>query len=115
MRIRGWKEGAGFGLKQAIKLAESCGVGGIAVSSVDADGMGCGPGLSLLSSARRLTKLPVAIAGGIRSPRDAKAALAHGADFAIIGRAIYDRKIKTREWARLQALGRMAGMAQEDG
>ena len=98
MRIGGWKQGTGMGLGTAVKIAEGCDVGGLIVSSVDADGMGLGPDISLIAKARRLTRLPLVLAGGIRNPADVKRALSRGSDYAIIGRALYDRKIKTGGW-----------------
>jgi phosphoribosylformimino-5-aminoimidazole carboxamide ribotide isomerase/imidazole glycerol phosphate synthase glutamine amidotransferase subunit len=98
MMIRGWKQETSMGLSQAVKLAESCGVGGLVVSSVDVDGTGNGPDLSLIAKARKLTRLPLVLAGGIRNPKDVKAANGKGADAAIVGRALYDKKIKMEEW-----------------
>ena len=112
MRIGGWKQGTGVGLREAVKLAESCGVGGLIISSVDVDGMGNGPDLSLIAKARKCTRLPLVLAGGIRNPADAKRALSRGSDYAIIGRALYDRKIKTCEWLCLK---KQAGRKNERG
>ncbi|MCX6771900.1 MAG: imidazole glycerol phosphate synthase subunit HisH [Candidatus Micrarchaeota archaeon] len=98
MMVRGWKESASLGLKEAMGLAESCGVGGMIISSVDADGMGSGPNFSLLKRARALSRMPILLAGGMRSPDDVKSAISLGADGAIVGRALYDRKIRMGEW-----------------
>ena len=102
LRVKGWKQGTEVGLRQAVKLAESCGVGGLVISSVDADGMGKGPCLSLIAKVRRCTRLPLVLAGGIRNPKDVKASSGNGADAAIVGRALYDKKIKTCEWLCLR-------------
>jgi len=102
LRIMGWKQGTGMSLPKAVKLAESCNVGGLIISSVDADGMGNGPSLLLIAQARRHTCLPLCLAGGMRNTADVKAALGKGADFAMIGRALYNKKIKTGEWLCLQ-------------
>ncbi|MFA5929745.1 MAG: imidazole glycerol phosphate synthase subunit HisH [Candidatus Micrarchaeia archaeon] len=98
MRIKGWKQGTGLGMQQAVKLAESCGAGGLIISSVDADGMARGPDLSLAAQARKSTSLPICLAGGMRNSADVKAALGRGADYAMIGRALYDKRIKVGEW-----------------
>jgi imidazole glycerol phosphate synthase glutamine amidotransferase subunit/phosphoribosylformimino-5-aminoimidazole carboxamide ribotide isomerase len=98
MMVKGWKQGTGMGLQQAVKLAKKCKVGGLAIGAVDIDGMQAGPDLSLLSKARKLTRLPILLAGGMRSPDDVKAACGKGADAAIIGRALYNKKIKIGEW-----------------
>ena len=102
MMVRGWKQGADMDLQQAVKLAEKCKVGGLVIGSVDMDGMQAGPDLKLLKKARRLTQLPIVFAGGMRSPKDVKAAVSLGANGAILGRALYDRKIKMEEWLCLR-------------
>jgi phosphoribosylformimino-5-aminoimidazole carboxamide ribotide isomerase/imidazole glycerol phosphate synthase glutamine amidotransferase subunit len=101
LRVNGWRDGSKIGMLEAIRLAESCKVGGLIISSVDADGMGNGPDLALAASAAKLSRLPFLLAGGIRSPSDAKGGLSEGAQAAIVGRALYDKKIKTGEWACL--------------
>jgi phosphoribosylformimino-5-aminoimidazole carboxamide ribotide isomerase len=97
LQIKGWKEGADTGLRKAISLAESCCVGGLIISSVDADGMQKGPDLALISKASGIARLPICLAGGIRSPLDAKRALSAGADSVIIGRALYDGMKKSAD------------------
>ncbi|MCX6769311.1 MAG: 1-(5-phosphoribosyl)-5-[(5-phosphoribosylamino)methylideneamino] imidazole-4-carboxamide isomerase [Candidatus Micrarchaeota archaeon] len=102
MMVRGWEERALLGLEEAVALAEACGAGGLIASSVDADAMEAGPNLGLLLEARKLTNKPLLLAGGTRNPNDAKNAFSLGADGAIIGRALYDRKIGMEEWTCLQ-------------
>jgi phosphoribosylformimino-5-aminoimidazole carboxamide ribotide isomerase len=102
MMVRGWEESALLGVRQAVALAEKCKVGGLIISSVDADGTGRGPSLPLLAQASRLTGLPLFLAGGVRCPNDVKAAIALGAKGAIIGRALYGGKFATEEWTCLR-------------
>jgi len=70
MMIKGWEEGALLGVEEAVGLAEKCKVGGLVIGSVDMDGMQAGPDLGLLSKVRKLTRLPLVLAGGMRSPGD---------------------------------------------
>ena len=98
MMVRGWKENASLGVEEAVDLAKKCKVGGLVIGAVDLDGMQAGPDLKLLKKARKLTRLPLVLAGGMRSPDDVKAACGKGANAAIIGRALYDKKIKVGEW-----------------
>jgi len=98
MMVKGWKKGTSLGLKEAVGLAESCKVGGLVMGSVDVDGMQAGPDLALLSKARRLTRLPLVLASGMRNPDDVKAAVSLGANGAMLGRALYDRRIGMEEW-----------------
>ena len=102
MMIKGWKQGTGMGLQQAVELAEKCKVGGLVIGAVDVDGMQAGPDLKLLKKARKLTRLPIVLAGGMRNPDDVKAANSLGANGAILGRALYDKRIGMEEWACLR-------------
>ena len=89
VKLRGWLKDGGVGVAKSTALAEKCGVGGIIVSSVDADGCGAGPNLQLLSSAVASYKGKTWLAGGMRSAEDARAAFLLGAQGAIFGRALY--------------------------
>ena len=102
MMVKGWKEKSSLGLEEAVKLAEKCKVGGLVISAVDADGMQEGPSLDLLAKARKATCMPILLAGGMRTPKDVKAAAALGANGAILGRALYDRRIGMEEWICLR-------------
>lgn len=101
-KIKGWKEGTSVGLVDAIRRAEECNVGGIILSSVDADGMGRGPDLSLLSEGAKNYRGPVWLAGGMRSVADANAAFKLGAQGVIFGRALYDKNTDLEELLRLR-------------
>ena len=101
LMVKGWEESARIGLDKVIENAEKCKVGGMVISSVDADGMETGPNLSLLAGAKKLTDSPLWLAGGVRNPKDAKAALLTGAEGVIIGRALYDSKIGVEGWTCL--------------
>jgi len=98
MMVKGWEQSAMLPVGKAIRLAESCGVGGMVIGSVDADGMGSGPDILLLKRAREISRKPILFAGGVRSPNDARKALALGADSVIVGRALYDDRIELGEW-----------------
>ncbi len=101
-RIKGWKEATPIGLMDAIRSAEECKVGGIILSSVDADGMGMGPDLSLISDVEKSFREPVWLSGGMRGVADAYAAFELGAQGVIFGRALYDNKTDLEELLRLQ-------------
>ncbi len=102
-RVKGWKEGTGLDVEQAISLAEKCGVGRIVVTSVEADGMQKGPDLGLLRQAADATSLPVIASGGMRNAKDALDASRAGAGGAIFGRALYGREVDLEELACLQS------------
>jgi len=101
-RIKGWKEGTSVELASAVKTAENCKVGGIILSSVDADGMRRGPDISLVSEAAKSYGGPIWLAGGMRNAADAKSAFELGAQGVIFGRALYDEKTDLEELLRLR-------------
>lgn len=101
-RIAGWKEKTGAGLEEALIKAKNSGVGGVIVSSVDADGMQKGPDLGLVAAAARLCSCPFWAAGGMRDAKDAKNAFALGAQGAVFGRALYGKNIDLEELACLR-------------
>lgn len=101
-KIAGWKKGTGNWMEEALLAAESAGVGGIIVSSVDADGMQAGPDLRLIAKAAKICSRPFWVAGGMRNAGDAKRAFSLGAQGAIFGRALYGKNIDLEELACLQ-------------
>jgi len=100
-KMRGWTKGAQAGVDEAIAAASSCGVGGVLVSSIDADGMMKGPVLRLARAVGAKWKKPFWLAGGMRNASDANEAFAAGAQGAIFGRALY-QGVDLEELACLQ-------------
>jgi phosphoribosylformimino-5-aminoimidazole carboxamide ribotide isomerase len=87
VRTRGWTEGSGVSLADALDRCGSAGVERVLCTAIDRDGTLRGPDLDLV---RRVaaTGLRVLAAGGIRSPADVAALAAQGAEAAIVGRAL---------------------------
>ncbi|MCL5420085.1 MAG: HisA/HisF-related TIM barrel protein [Candidatus Marsarchaeota archaeon] len=100
--IRGWKDGSGVGAPDAVSAAWGCGVGGVIIGSVDADGMASGPALGLLFQGAIGTGKPVWIAGGIRGAEDARNAFGLGASGVIFGSALYKADTDLRDLLCLQ-------------
>jgi phosphoribosylformimino-5-aminoimidazole carboxamide ribotide isomerase len=84
VRSRGWTEGAGLSLEQALELLPGARV---LLTAIDRDGTLAGPDLELV---RRVaaTGVRVLAAGGVRSPADVEALAAAGAEAAVVGRAL---------------------------
>ena len=101
-QVKGWKQGTGANVSQAVKAAENCGAGSIVATSVEADGMQNGPDLDLVEKVRNATKLPVIAAGGVRNAADAIACANAGANGVIFGRALYGKEFDLEELACLQ-------------
>ncbi|MEM2138434.1 MAG: geranylgeranylglyceryl/heptaprenylglyceryl phosphate synthase [Candidatus Anstonellaceae archaeon] len=101
-KIRGWTKETKIGLEGALLAAEECGVGGVVIGAVDADGMQQGPDVSLVSEARELFVGGIWLAGGMRNATDAEKAFDAGADAVIFGRALYGKGINLGELSCLQ-------------
>ena len=84
---RGWTEGAGLSLDEALALL---GDARVHLTAIDRDGTLAGPDLELV---RRVaaTGVRVLAAGGVRSPEDVDALAAAGAEAAVVGRALLTR------------------------
>ena len=93
---RGWAGGAvGVELSDAIVRLRDAGVGIFAVTAIARDGMLAGPDLGLLARSRRATVGRQLIAsGGIRSLADLRALRDAGCDGAILGRALYEGRLR---------------------
>ncbi len=104
-RVRGWVKKTKMGLKDALAVASECDVGGIVISSVDADGMQMGPDVSLAMKACEIYGREIWLAGGMRSAADAKKAFEAGADGVIFGRALYNEKTDLSGLVGLQKAG----------
>lgn len=94
--IRGWTEGAGMHLMDAMDSLISDGITEFMITDVDRDGMMAGPELSLLGDACR-RRANVVASGGISSPGDIAAVRERGASGVILGRAIYDKSLSLQE------------------
>jgi phosphoribosylformimino-5-aminoimidazole carboxamide ribotide isomerase len=81
---RGWTEGAGLSLGDALARL---GATRVLLTAIDRDGTLAGPDLELV---RRVAAAGVRVlaAGGVRSPEDVDALAAAGAEAAIVGRAL---------------------------
>jgi len=84
---RGWTEGAGLTLDDALALL---GDARILLTAIDRDGTLAGPDLELVRRAAAAGARVLA-AGGVRSPDDVEALAAAGAEAAIVGRALLRR------------------------
>jgi len=87
LRTRGWTEGAGLSLDEALARLPGARV---LLTAIDRDGTLAGPDLDLV---RRVSAANVSVlaAGGVRSPDDVAALAATGAEAAVVGRALLTR------------------------
>ena len=91
---RGWTERQGIPLLKAIKALEEEGIENVLTTSVGRDGTGRGPDLAVIGEVCRSTRMKVTASGGIRDAGDLAKLEDAGADGAVVGRALYEEKIK---------------------
>jgi len=72
-------------LEGHIERVAAAGAGEIMLQSIDSDGMMCGYDIKLLTHIRKMSPVPIIIAGGAGSLRDLRSAFESGADAAACG------------------------------
>lgn len=100
--VRGWLEGSGQSLNQALARAESAGVSAVVVTDIARDGTLAGPDLVGLASALAATPVEVVASGGVGCMADLVAlagleAGGHRLAGAIVGKAIHDGRLDVGE------------------
>jgi phosphoribosylformimino-5-aminoimidazole carboxamide ribotide isomerase len=84
VRSRGWTEGTGISMTEALSRVAGARV---LLTAIERDGTLAGPDLELVRRAAA-TGVRVLAAGGVRSPEDVEALAAAGAEAAVVGRAL---------------------------
>ena len=94
----GWaRNAAGIDAAAATRALTDAGVVTFEVTAIDRDGLLGGPDLVLYERLGALRGVAIIASGGIRSLEDIRAVRTHGCTGAIIGRAIYERRIDLAE------------------
>jgi phosphoribosylformimino-5-aminoimidazole carboxamide ribotide isomerase len=93
--LRGWTEGSGVTVLEAVSRFEDAGVAAFVVTDISRDGMLAGPDLPGLTAVLRATTVDVVASGGVASLDDLRALAALSVDGrrpagAIVGKAIYE-------------------------
>lgn len=93
--VRGWTEGAGIGVLDAVRRFGDAGVAALVVTDIGRDGTLAGPDLRGLAQALAVTEVDVVASGGVGSLDDLRAldALEIGGRRlagAVVGKAIYE-------------------------
>ncbi len=110
VQVRGWAESAG-GEWALIDALRSSQLAGLIYTAVDRDGMLQGPDLTGGIAAADASALPVLFSGGVSSEADLAAIAATGAAAgAIVGTAIYERRVDLR--SAIDALQRASDTAR---
>jgi len=93
VRTRGWTD-EGLPLDTAIERCLAHGVQRLLCTAIARDGTLEGPDLPLVSHVAERSRLPVLAAGGVRDEPDLDALERAGAEGAIVGRALLERRIR---------------------
>lgn len=93
--VRGWTEGAGVDLLDAVHRFEGMGVAALVVTDIGRDGTLAGPDLDGLASVLAASRIDVVASGGVGSLDDLRALSAVRVDGrrlagAIVGKALYE-------------------------
>ncbi len=93
--VRGWTEGAGVDVLDAVRRFEGMGVAALVVTEIERDGTLAGPDLEGLTSVLAATGIDVVASGGVGSLADLRALAALAVDGrrlagAIVGKALYE-------------------------
>jgi phosphoribosylformimino-5-aminoimidazole carboxamide ribotide isomerase len=99
--ISGWMESTGRDIKDFISDWEKKGISYATCTDISKDGMLEGPAVGLYRDILAVSNLNLIASGGVSSLNDVETLISTGCEGAIIGKAIYEGKIKLKELARL--------------
>jgi phosphoribosylformimino-5-aminoimidazole carboxamide ribotide isomerase len=98
LRTRGWREGTGLSLWDAVAAYRDCGLRHVLCTDIARDGALAGPNLALYREAqRRFPDLAWQASGGVSDAGDLAALAALGVSAAISGKALLEGRISTEE------------------
>jgi phosphoribosylformimino-5-aminoimidazole carboxamide ribotide isomerase len=98
VRTRGWTEGSGLTLWQALESFRPLGLKHVLCTDIERDGALTGPNLSLYRSAiERFPKIEWQASGGVRDAADLAALARIGAAAAVSGKALLEDRITFEE------------------
>ena len=97
IRTRGWEEGSGVQLLEALAWPEFAAAAAFVVTNIALDATLQGPDLAGLARVLEVTDVPVIASGGVGSLDDLRAIADTGAAGAIVGKAIYEGVFSVEE------------------
>lgn len=95
--VRGWTENEPLKMGSLLARWDVLPLAGVIFTSIAKDGTLGGPDLKTLRRVRAMTGLPVQYSGGVSSIDDVRAAAAAGATAVIVGKALYEGRIRLAE------------------
>jgi phosphoribosylformimino-5-aminoimidazole carboxamide ribotide isomerase len=95
--VRGWTENEPMKMGTLLARWDVLPLAGVIFTSIARDGTMEGPDLKTLGRVRAMTGLPILYSGGISSIEDVRSAVAAGAAAVVVGKALYEGRIKLAE------------------
>jgi len=100
--LRGWTEGSGVGLLEAVRRVADSGAAVVVVTNIDRDGMLAGPDLDGMAEVLAASPVPVVASGGVSSAADLTAlarlsADGRGLEGVIVGKALHEGRLTVEE------------------
>ena len=95
--VSGWTETEPVLIGALVGRWDGLPLGGVILTSIDRDGTMTGPDLGTLGRVRRMTGLDLQYSGGVSSMDDLAKVAAAGAQGVVLGKAIYEGRIKLED------------------
>lgn len=94
VRVEGWTQGSGMKTMEFTRLMSDLGATTVIFTDISRDGMMTGTAIDEVRRLTEMTSLQVIASGGIGSMQDIEAVRQTGAAGVIVGRAIYEGKVR---------------------
>jgi phosphoribosylformimino-5-aminoimidazole carboxamide ribotide isomerase len=95
--VSGWTENEPLKMGSLLARWDVLPLAGVIFTSIARDGTLEGPDLKTLARVRAMTGLPIQYSGGVSSIDDIRAVATAGAESVIVGKALYEGRIKLNE------------------
>jgi phosphoribosylformimino-5-aminoimidazole carboxamide ribotide isomerase len=95
--VHGWTENEPLKIGSLLARWDALPLAGVIFTSIARDGTLEGPDLKTLRRVRAMTSLPIQYSGGVASIEEVRATAAAGAAAVILGKALYEGRIKLAE------------------
>jgi phosphoribosylformimino-5-aminoimidazole carboxamide ribotide isomerase len=97
LRTRGWEEGSGVTLTDALAWPELAGAAAFVITNIAKDATLEGPDVEGLTAVVEATSIPVIASGGVGTLDDLRALTATGVAGVIVGKALYEGRFTIEE------------------
>ncbi len=102
VRIHGWQDDAGITINELIDKFLPAGLQRVCVTAIKCDGMLNGPDLVLYKRLKdKYPSLKITASGGVSGISDLERLVETGCDSAIVGKAIYEKRVTLEELAKI--------------